>query len=450
MAASTPQPTVAQSVPQTATNAHGAPASHTVLPPGRPASPPLPFPATAEPAPGFDATLPAQLTDKTSLIDVDIDALPDKPWTLPGAHLADYFNYGFEPTTWKLYTSRQKQLRDESQQDAENPFRAFAELPVAEAWNSLSPEHKGQMMQTIVGGNPMGPMMMMGMGGMPPMPPMGMPGMPGPPPPQMPGQQDFDGPPRGIKRLRGEDGNAANDSADESSSFGGGGNNNNQMPDMPMPTPEQQQQMMMAMQQQSGMDPSQMMDPAQMMGMMPPGAANGMPGFNGAAARGGGGPPGRGGRGRGGRGNNPFGIGINPSARGRAVSRGDGTPGSPTHSDSGGGGGAGGGASPLPTNVPTGPKQPSVKPPSGPRTSSSKSGSRLHRDKDRDSSSRGGYGELDYGDNGRSSRERSSRSRRYDEEEDDYGGSSSRRRRSSRSPPRRGRSRSPVYDDYDA
>lgn len=392
----TPQPQQTAAGPQ--------PTTHSVLPPGRPPSPPLPFPsatqsATDQPAPGFDATLPAQLTDTTSLIDVDLDALPNQPWTQPGAHLPDYFNYGFDPTTWKLYVARQKHSReDEGAKDRANPFRAFAELPPTEAWQSLSPEGKGQLMQAIVGNapGPMAGMMMMGMPGMPgmpPMPPMGMPAH------HMP---DVDGP-RGTKRLRGEE---AAESADESSFAGAP-----EMMGMPTPEQQQQQQMMLAM-QQSNMDPSQM-DPSQ---MVPPNAN-----FN---ARGGS----TRGRGRGGRGNNPFGIGINPSARGRPVS--------PSQSDSAIN-------SPLPTNVPTGPKG---KPPSGPRSSAGGStSSRLHRDKDRDSSrGAGAGGELDYGDGGR--RERGSRgSRRYDEDDgDDYG----RRRRGSRSP-RRGRSRSPVYDDYE-
>ena len=58
----------------------------------------------------------------------------------------------------------------------ENPFAGFAKVSVQEAWNSLPPELKGVMMQTIMssfgGGAGMMPGMMPGMN-------MGMPGMPG-------------------------------------------------------------------------------------------------------------------------------------------------------------------------------------------------------------------------------------------------------------------------------
>ena len=30
------------------------------------------------------------------VITIDIDALPEKPWTKPGADMTDYFNYGFD------------------------------------------------------------------------------------------------------------------------------------------------------------------------------------------------------------------------------------------------------------------------------------------------------------------------------------------------------------------
>ncbi|CAG5108745.1 Oidioi.mRNA.OKI2018_I69.chr1.g3934.t1.cds [Oikopleura dioica] len=40
------------------------------------------------------------------------DALTDKPWQKPGADLSDYFNYGFEETSWRKYSEKQRTLRD--------------------------------------------------------------------------------------------------------------------------------------------------------------------------------------------------------------------------------------------------------------------------------------------------------------------------------------------------
>ncbi|RIB30867.1 Fip1 motif-domain-containing protein [Gigaspora rosea] len=33
--------------------------------------------------------------DGTSIYDVDLDSVEDKPWRKPGADITDYFNYGF-------------------------------------------------------------------------------------------------------------------------------------------------------------------------------------------------------------------------------------------------------------------------------------------------------------------------------------------------------------------
>lgn len=144
-----------------------------LLPGQRPTSPPLPYPrpqpetqqsrAQDEVAPSFDS-LPAVLEDNTSLFDVDIDSLPEKPWRAPGAHLADYFNYNLDEPSWKMYVTRQKRQRHETEDNRNHPFRAFAELPVQEAWNALPPESKGLLMQTVMasmpGPNPMAAMMM--------------------------------------------------------------------------------------------------------------------------------------------------------------------------------------------------------------------------------------------------------------------------------------------------
>lgn len=37
-----------------------------------------------------------------SAIDIDIEALPDKPWRRRGQDPSDYFNYGFNEQSWKV------------------------------------------------------------------------------------------------------------------------------------------------------------------------------------------------------------------------------------------------------------------------------------------------------------------------------------------------------------
>jgi len=44
-------------------------------------------------------------------LDVDINSLEDKPWRKPGADLNDYFNYGFDESTWRMYCDRQKKMK---------------------------------------------------------------------------------------------------------------------------------------------------------------------------------------------------------------------------------------------------------------------------------------------------------------------------------------------------
>lgn len=40
-----------------------------------------------------------------------IDSLDEKPWRKPGADITDYFNYGFNEETWRMYCDRQRRMR---------------------------------------------------------------------------------------------------------------------------------------------------------------------------------------------------------------------------------------------------------------------------------------------------------------------------------------------------
>ncbi|CAG8827829.1 2731_t:CDS:2 [Gigaspora margarita] len=50
------------------------------------------------------------LLDGTSIYDVDLNSVEDKPWRKPGADVTDYFNYGFNEYIWKAYCAKQKQI----------------------------------------------------------------------------------------------------------------------------------------------------------------------------------------------------------------------------------------------------------------------------------------------------------------------------------------------------
>ncbi|XP_036437376.1 pre-mRNA 3'-end-processing factor FIP1 [Colossoma macropomum] len=46
-----------------------------------------------------------------TLLDADVESFEEKPWRKPGADLSDYFNYGFNEDTWKMYCDKQRRLR---------------------------------------------------------------------------------------------------------------------------------------------------------------------------------------------------------------------------------------------------------------------------------------------------------------------------------------------------
>ncbi|CAJ1963184.1 unnamed protein product [Sphenostylis stenocarpa] len=44
------------------------------------------------------------------IFDVNIDTFMEKPWKVPGVDITDYFNFGFDESTWKLYCASLEQL----------------------------------------------------------------------------------------------------------------------------------------------------------------------------------------------------------------------------------------------------------------------------------------------------------------------------------------------------
>ncbi|KAJ2741106.1 cleavage polyadenylation factor subunit fip1, partial [Coemansia sp. BCRC 34301] len=88
--------------------------------------------------------LTVQLLNGIDMFKIDLDMLDEKPWRMPGADITDYFNFGFNEETWKLYCLKQRQIRAE--------FNARKMLPPS------------MMMMPGAGGMPMGnPAMMQAM-----------------------------------------------------------------------------------------------------------------------------------------------------------------------------------------------------------------------------------------------------------------------------------------------
>ncbi|XP_063288148.1 pre-mRNA 3'-end-processing factor FIP1-like [Pelobates fuscus] len=59
---------------------------------------------------GIDFSAPGCING-LPVIEVDLDSFEDKPWRKPGADISDYFNYGFNEATWKVYCEKQRRLQ---------------------------------------------------------------------------------------------------------------------------------------------------------------------------------------------------------------------------------------------------------------------------------------------------------------------------------------------------
>lgn len=48
--------------------------------------------------------------DGRSVLEVDLNAMAEKPWRRPGADISDWFNYGFDEISWEAYCYRRRDL----------------------------------------------------------------------------------------------------------------------------------------------------------------------------------------------------------------------------------------------------------------------------------------------------------------------------------------------------
>ncbi|KAJ7292941.1 hypothetical protein C8J57DRAFT_1267624 [Mycena rebaudengoi] len=117
------------------------------------------------------------MVDGRPIIDVDLSSLAEKQWRRPGSDISDWFNYGFDELSWEAYCYRRRDLGELANVLKTNVLN-FSNLP-EDQLTALPPEVRQMvmtgttaMMNTAANPGMMGPGVMMDMSGM--MGPMGM------------------------------------------------------------------------------------------------------------------------------------------------------------------------------------------------------------------------------------------------------------------------------------
>ncbi|KAG6879377.1 hypothetical protein C0992_003197 [Termitomyces sp. T32_za158] len=115
--------------------------------------------------------------DGRSILDFDLSAMTEKPWRRPGSDISDWFNYGFDETSWEAYCYRRRDLGELANVLKTNVIN-FAGMQ-EEQITALPPDVRqmvmtgaNAMMNGAANTGMMGPGVMMDMTGM--MGPMGM------------------------------------------------------------------------------------------------------------------------------------------------------------------------------------------------------------------------------------------------------------------------------------
>ncbi|KAF8915058.1 hypothetical protein CPB85DRAFT_1295513 [Mucidula mucida] len=126
--------------------------------------------ATAPPShPAIDPSV-VGFMDGRSILEVDLAALSDKPWRKPGSDISDWFNYGFDEISWEAYCYRRRDLGDLAHVLKASVLN-FSGMP-EEQVTALPPEVRQMVMtgtNAMLSNNGPNPAMMMDMGMMNPM-----------------------------------------------------------------------------------------------------------------------------------------------------------------------------------------------------------------------------------------------------------------------------------------
>ncbi|EPQ60222.1 hypothetical protein GLOTRDRAFT_108853 [Gloeophyllum trabeum ATCC 11539] len=123
-------------------------------------------PAHAPPShPSINPSLPGTI-DGRSIFEYDIQAMAEKPWRRPGSDISDWFNYGFDEVSWEAYCYRRREMGDVASSLKANILN-FAGMP-EEQIAALPPEVRTMIMANVAsmmpGGGPNPAMMQAGMG----------------------------------------------------------------------------------------------------------------------------------------------------------------------------------------------------------------------------------------------------------------------------------------------
>ncbi|KAF8323805.1 hypothetical protein DL93DRAFT_2069827 [Clavulina sp. PMI_390] len=103
----------------------------------------LPIPRASASSPHIDPT-EAGTYSGTSIFDVDMQNLDQKGWRKPGADLSDWFNYGFDEISWEAYCVRKRDLA-EMAADLKNNVLNMAGMPEDMLQNSVPPEMRSML-----------------------------------------------------------------------------------------------------------------------------------------------------------------------------------------------------------------------------------------------------------------------------------------------------------------
>ncbi|KAI0286834.1 hypothetical protein BGY98DRAFT_1104932 [Russula aff. rugulosa BPL654] len=123
-------------------------------------------PVTAPPShPAIDPTATGMLEGRP-VFEVDMAALADKAWRRPGSDISDWFNYGFDEISWEAYCYRRRELGDLAAVLKTNVVN-FSGMP-EDQLTQLPPDIRTMVMTgaTAMMANGGGPMMQPGMNSM--------------------------------------------------------------------------------------------------------------------------------------------------------------------------------------------------------------------------------------------------------------------------------------------
>ncbi|KAI8990654.1 hypothetical protein BD414DRAFT_535932 [Trametes punicea] len=101
-------------------------------------------PATAPPShPSINPSMPGMI-DGRSILEYDLNAMAEKPWRRPGSDLSDWFNYGFDEISWEAYCYRRREMSDLASMLKTNVLN-FAGMPEDQLL-ALPPEVRAMVM----------------------------------------------------------------------------------------------------------------------------------------------------------------------------------------------------------------------------------------------------------------------------------------------------------------